>query len=496
MFNRRLGLLVVLVSLWASAAVFVKVVFREETERFESIQKIEHPEDMWKVDRLYMLSENLKRLPSIGVGPQDMWRTYENKERIRILAVGDSFTQGVGLLNLEDRWPTRLENVLNSMWGPASVEVVNMSAGGAAMFDYAEWINNIKDNKIPNIGRVKDIGPPEVLGDFDAVVLGFTPNDVVPGNFSKDGDGLVKVSPEEESGVIDGSIKDPNSKLFTKAVEDFATNAPAPLVLWYNLEYYNYHPERTHLEEVFRSAGYRIVPRIQITNLRNSNDPIDLASSRADMHPGPAVTSAYARDVAEYLALSLPKSRIRAAQGLPTSVKEQVLSSYLPTDMQVKSDSSKIEAEYDPITAQTCGVKMAVSFYFEDYSIDCSSASSPDSRPIYKLSDRFVPPQMLPCVQLGHPYIVFYLNQPQKNVKADLYYENQNKKLLTWYLVSSNEEGFLRYTKITKNSNPTIFDKSHTSENVVGFALADENQTCSPTDPPAFPKLTASIVIR
>ena len=474
----------------------VRVVFREETNRFESIQKIQHQDDMWKVDQLFMLGENHRRLPPIELSPQDAWRTYENDKRIRVLAVGDSFTQGVGLLNAEDRWPTRLENLLNDAWGPGTVEVVNMSAGGAAMFDYSDWMTSLKMGKIPDVSQRANFTPPSALGEFDAVVLGFTPNDVIPGIFSKEGDDLVKVSPEDESGVVDGSIKDPNSDRFFQSVNDFVRNSPAPLVLWYNLEYYNLHPNRDRLEDIFGRAGYGIVPRSHINTLRDSYDILELAASPVELHPGPAVTLAYAKDIADYLIHSIPPTRIRESQGSAAQTSEPLLSSYIPTDLRFQYSSSRIDISYDPATAQQCKNDPAVIFFMDNYSIDCGSAPYPESPPVYTLSGSVVPPQMTPCAQLGHPYIALYFNLPLIKSTISTSYKSQDGAPLTWYLVSSDDNGFVSYKKILKKSNSVTLGNGSLDSSIVGLALADEAKSCSPTSPPAFPKLTASIVIR
>lgn len=99
------------------------------------------------------------------------WRDFDRYtiakgSSVRIAAVGDSFTFGLGL-KLEDTWPKQLERMLNEQLSPSHVEVLNFGVMG---YDTIQEVELIKS-------RVLEYRP-------DIIILGYCMNDV--GIFSRE----------------------------------------------------------------------------------------------------------------------------------------------------------------------------------------------------------------------------------------------------------------------------------------------------------------------
>jgi hypothetical protein len=82
-----------------------------------------------------------------------------NSERIRVLAISDSFGAGFGLLSIDDSWAKELESQLNQI--EDKYEVIVLAQGGAGYNEYLKWVR---------AGYVEAIDP-------DIVLLSFFRND-------------------------------------------------------------------------------------------------------------------------------------------------------------------------------------------------------------------------------------------------------------------------------------------------------------------------------
>ena len=78
-----------------------------------------------------------------------------NSERIRVLAVSDSFGYGNGLMSIDDTWAKELESQLNQI--EDKYEVIVLAYSGAGYKDYLKWIKD---------GYVEAIDPDMVLVSF------------------------------------------------------------------------------------------------------------------------------------------------------------------------------------------------------------------------------------------------------------------------------------------------------------------------------------------
>lgn len=118
---------------------------------------------------------NVQNLERINVDPRTFLvrvgddAAHTNPDRIRILAVGDSYVWGVGITEPVMVWPRRLEELLEEKWGEGTVEVLLLGQGGLSTMGEAERLS------------------PELLQglQLDAYVQGFVRNDLDPTGLEK-----------------------------------------------------------------------------------------------------------------------------------------------------------------------------------------------------------------------------------------------------------------------------------------------------------------------
>lgn len=77
---------------------------------------------------------HLARINSLGFRDRH-WETGRNRETFRLLAIGDSFTFGMGV-ELEQSWPKILERELRAQG--LNVEIANLGSPGASPVEYSE----------------------------------------------------------------------------------------------------------------------------------------------------------------------------------------------------------------------------------------------------------------------------------------------------------------------------------------------------------------------
>lgn len=77
----------------------------------------------------------------------------DGESRLRIVALGDSFTFGYGVEE-EQAWPRRLEALLNAGEGAPRVEVVNLGVGGYGTWEEARYLEKEREHLAPGLALV------------------------------------------------------------------------------------------------------------------------------------------------------------------------------------------------------------------------------------------------------------------------------------------------------------------------------------------------------
>lgn len=465
-------------------------------ERDTAVLQTYNPDVMWEIDQLYMLLETARRVPPLAKPLQIPAKDYSNNpKRLRILLVGDSFVDGVGITNLESRFAPSLERELENLLGEGSVEVVSLSQGGASMFSYAKWMEIHKTGEKVSLDNTLELDYVDLSGNFDATVLAFTPNDSIPGIEWLDIPEIVKLSPEEEASVLKGEMVDPNQDLLLKSIESFKKNSPGSTKIWYDLNFNGYIKGRPQMAPVFEKYGYKIAPTPNLDALVKKTEPDKLFSTPAENHPTAAVVRAYSMDLATFIYASLPKDRIKEAAASAVASPRPIVSNYLPTDIKVSSDQKSAELSYTTKNAQKCNSARSnfkPKFEYDNRSVSCST-DAPESLPKYYLEGSEIPLVLMPCAPLGNPHLSVFFSQKGLDVSVNVEQTGKNISYLDLYAILEDADGFLRFEKkkqVGLNPNPQV---KVASPELVGFAVANPQLDCKPDTVQEFPDVKISV---
>lgn len=178
---RRRYLVWPIVGVWLVAAFFV-LRGREVRDDAVAITRTvaEASDSWWREDRYYDRANNARA--TLVQRPQSGEETYENPERIRVLLIGDSFTYGTGLRDMDRRLGSILETMLDDATAEGTFEVVTVAYPGASTFTQASWLRKAREG-----ARLSDFLPEQRIGNaaklhgpFDVLMVGYVENDVFP----------------------------------------------------------------------------------------------------------------------------------------------------------------------------------------------------------------------------------------------------------------------------------------------------------------------------
>ena len=264
------------------------------------------------------------------IGPQ-----YENKgsDERRLLVFGDSYTFGWSIKNLDARWSAVLEEELERSGG--GYEVVGVATPGASLYTYARWAEHIARN-------------PEKFGNFDAVIIGFTENDIVPG-VHDEGSGVVKMDLDAGDLVMLGENSDPNAKAMLEAITTITQVAKKQvLVPLYGVDE-RYRGKMSEVAGVFGSSGWEVAEMGEALGMIGSKRASELTVARFDTHPNEELNAAYGRDAARVVAKLWASSQGSADSGVVSNVLPQEASVEVNTATEARISGSGREGRCTPV---------------------------------------------------------------------------------------------------------------------------------------------------
>lgn len=329
----------------------------------------------------------------------------EGTRRIRILVVGDSFTQGVGLRDRTRRWPRLLAQEVAERREGVQVEVVVLSLGGTSTYTHAEWLKAILTRQVSDLPM--SLKYENLIEDpFDAVLVGYVINDVIyyPGIDDLKYLNPQPVDPDQEIEITQGGA-DPNEAVYREAlvmIKDVTDGVPLRfLILSQKLN------ER--VDKMFREVGIEhadlTVEQYQTGNLEDG-----YVVSKLDNHPAERTHLQYAEMAAEVV-----DSLIAVGSGTQNLVEGGLAGISIPFGASIQVASKVLTSEWDPMTWESyeqCSQK------FEQrggdwrtgaqvYSVTCDKAGEQ----IYStILGEKIEGILASCDQYPHPYSGIYLD--------------------------------------------------------------------------------------
>lgn len=393
---------------------------------------------LWARDNWFLVLQNavrwpnMPRLDDIQAGRRAGDRAPGDP--IRVVVVGDSHPYGYGNADASVRWPTLLEEELNRRTGPGTFEVVVLAQPGTSTLSHEEWL---REN-------------PDIVGSADVIVDALVANDVVPSGLEKvlcptgkdcepttaEYTALMRecIRGNQVGGNIANLVSGLAPELAKRLIEgectpqaaSEATGLPTNDELQANIRSSRYwpmfqqaissmlqtahgrpllvtpmrvHEDRqwpdtaTDFAQEFAAQGAVVVPEPTVEKvLAGPWDP-DMEVNPGDGHPGPMVTTAYAKDTATAILQAVSPEAVRVATAAYASWDathdhaSKLVTSWLPQEMLVE---------------QTQSGRALVSYAHGERLPAYST---------FRIGGRQMPAQFVPCGWLGRPHVRLMLDR-------------------------------------------------------------------------------------
>lgn len=208
--------------------------------------------------------------------------TFPNPEAKRHLLMGDSYTFGWGLANIDARWSTQLALALGERH-----DIDAYALPGASLYTYATWAR-------ATTARGET---------YDTVIIGLSENDAHPGPLEAEDQEETYTFyddlPETMRIAIErGDVENPNQQALEAALADLEAVGERHIIVPLYGADQSYWPSIERSVETARRRGWEIAPmRISMATIQG-RDPGTLTVAPFDTHPNERLQAAYAADAA------------------------------------------------------------------------------------------------------------------------------------------------------------------------------------------------------
>jgi len=476
---RRLLLLMGIVALWTGAIVYVQ-------QRGGNIDPIVgrsagfvHVSD----DAGYWYSTYRHERLRSGSGVQ-VYTAGEGGAVIRVLVLGDSYTEGIGLRDLSQQWPRQLA-LLAAKASGLRVEVVSMSRGGTSTYTHAEWLRAIFNGDPASIDPDGwfDLNPEwfePLRPPFDAVLVGYVANDI---SYLAGVENLRLfqpkiLEPRDSVAAESGKIPDPNDEEYREAlrlIHDTVGETPLRFMLLSG-------SPGTYSLERFAEEGIT-VEKAYPAEFETGEAPERYVASVLDAHGNELAHREYARRSAAVLLEIVGAGRAGPSITRPSLEGDEPYVS-TPYGIAVSENSSNIEAVYEP--EQIAKTLICHNTFRQEgrdlegklrYVIICKEDGA---EVISEIDGESVPGILAGCDKIGAPHAAIYSARPLVEIvgaRARLRIETE-KRGYTLYITGYGESERILRKIGTYNGKTSIEVELGEHEN--GIVVA-ENATCGKT---------------
>ncbi len=332
---------------------------------------------VWEQENRYLMHANSLRF---GHGPElseQVVTALEKKEKITVVAAGDSYVWGQGSEDAASRWHQILEHDLNSRGGE-TFDVVPVTRLASSTMDIADWLSEerlskLKTDAIVIMFGVNDYNPsyheswicrefntcivdnqsPVSTNPLNRQLIECLKGDASPAgwfmrkflnrylpNVSRvlierycDPDRIsAEMAIPQEGKVITDPVNSPYWEDFLKSLDRLKAAAGDRPIMIINSSASKRLDHNTGVSLVeFRKRGFEVITMNETIKLRESVSDDLLAVNPNDGHPSRLLSAAYARDVARAL-----REHFNNGQSSSTvSENNPVLSNFLPVQLRV-----------------------------------------------------------------------------------------------------------------------------------------------------------------
>lgn len=347
----RFVVLIAMFAIWIPVAGLVLSGRTSRTEVEDVIRRVDSASPSWEREDLYYHTVTTKRNVYFTglLGEYGAADVHQNAERLRILVIGDSFTYGVGVRDMQRRWGDLLEDEINRRLGDGVAEVSTLAHRGLSTYGTAMLLDSIRTGE-DMIVTISPEALQELRGEFDVVVLGYVHNDPIPLGIFDDQvtpalqDAAEAVAPgfvakdrleDVEHGLLYTDDPNPNQAYFEGAITMIRSYNPQAPAIWLPLPI-SVETEMIIAKQasVFERYGFTIAATKNATEIIDRYADVELMVTPIDYHPNTLLLTAYARDGADAVLSTISGARIEAARAATSRVIRDPIGSYLPLEMQ------------------------------------------------------------------------------------------------------------------------------------------------------------------